>query len=450
MSRYSPTVLPEPLYLGDILREGLSGFLGARQQKEERRRVKRQEGIEDRQNRYLEDFARERDLAQPGARTLGAHFADPNAIPLTQETLRTVGRADTDRVPLEFERPAPQSLADFIPSYAPGTSPPIPLIPGHDPNIERNPEPIPGHDPNVERKPSEYMFQGRAPHLTASGIVMDPQAARSEQTLGTVLDAQLKQRLTGPQPWKPTTREEQIDFTRDTAAAGRPPVTPRNIDPLSPEGIRASGQRATATRAPTEPEPPKSIGLLDRQIADTQRRLDFAYTTNPVPEPERDGKVDPLKQKIFDEGERRSRLLEARMDSLVTVRDRVSRDFQVREGVVPERPTTPAAAESAGLFTRLQGALPPRVADVIRAGEQAPMARDVTTVPAATPPDSVSAPAETPPASEIPAPAVSTDLTLAQRQDMAMKEWEKLVDAGTDPDEATRILREKYGLPGGQ
>ena len=33
---------------------------------------------------------------------------------------------------------------------------------------------------------------------------------------------------------------------------------------------------------------------------------------------------------------------------------------------------------------------------------------------------------------------------------MAAKEWEKLVDAGTDPDEATRILREKYGLSGGQ
>lgn len=211
-----------------------------------------------------------------------------------------------------------------------------------------------------------------------------------------------------------------------------------------------------------EPEPPKSIGLIERQVASASRDVDLADLISPKrPESGKNGEVDPVLQAAFEVGQRRVNTAQARLDSLSTVYDRMVGGFMEKEGVAPERPAPPdirpghhgaavlSPAESPDFFMRLQGALPPKVADVLRAGEQAPMTGDVTTamrmdVTRPLPPDSVPAPAAPSP------PDAGTDLTLAQRQDMAMKEWEKLVDAGTDPDEATRILREKYGLPGGQ
>lgn len=440
MSRYSPTVLEQPFDLGGVINQMIEGYYGGRQQAGERRRVKRQERREDEEdNRYLRGL-RAADLAEPGARDLSEYLGDPQSAQLTQETLAQVGRADQANVPLAFERPAPRQVT------------------------------LPGGDTR--------MFQERGPHLTASGIVMDPQAARSEQTLGTVLDEQLKQRLTGPQPWKPTTREEQIEFTRDTAVAQRAPERPRNIDPLSPGGIRASGQRATATRTPTEPEPPKSIGLIERQIASARRDVDLADLISPKrPESGKNGEVDPVLQAAFEVGRQRVNTAQARLDSLSTVYDRMVGGFMEKEGVAPERPVPQGTrgvpyrrgagprrefenapeSESPGLFPRLQRALPPdRVPAPSAAGGGAPSdlvgrARALRREHPDWTREQVMA--ELRRQDEAAAPstsAVSPDLTLAQRQEMAAKEWEKLVDAGTDPDEATRLLREKYRLLGGQ
>ena len=357
MGRYSPTVLPEPIHLGDVLREGVQGFLGGRQQKEDRRRRERQETREDEaENRYLRGL-REGDLARPGGRTLGAHFDDPNAIPLTQETLQTVGRGDVERVPLEFERPAPREIT----------------VPGQE-------EPI--------------MFQERAPYVTASGVVVDPGDARREQTLGTVLDEQLKQRFTGPEPWKPTTREEQIEFTRDTSVAGRAPETPREVAPPSLSASLKAVQELYGTPGDfvgdyTYPFSQERL----RELVGGLSGVEFPRIVGPQPDP-----VEPPAE--TSEG--------------------ISFWDSLRNKFVPGQPYGKEAAAPTDT-TGMRTALEP--------GKQA---GEVTRYAAPS------------------SPEVSPDLTLAQRMEMAKQEWEELVDAGTDPDEATKLLREKYGLPGGQ
>ena len=356
MGRYSPTVLPEPIHLGDVLREGVQGFLGARQMKREDRSRKLQEEREERdENRYLRSL-REGDLARPGGRDLGKFLGDPEAAQMTPETLKRVGRADQPTVPLAFERPAPTEM----------------MLPDQ----------------------STITMQERAPYVTASGVVMDPSAARGEQTLSTALDEQMKRRFDEPQPWKPTTREEQIKFTRDTAAAGRAPEKPSEVAPptlkAALEAIRAVyGTPGELEGDYTYPFSQKRLGELLGDLTG----MDFPKIEGPQPEP-----VEPPAETSEGIGFWNS----------------------LRNKFVPGQPYGKEAAAPADT-TGMRTALEP--------GKQA---GEVTRYAAPS------------------SPEVSPDLTLAQRMEMAKQEWEELVDAGTDPDEATKLLREKYGLPGGQ
>ncbi len=435
MSRYSPTVLEQPFDLGGVIDQMMEGYYGGRQRKQEARSRRRQEEIEERQeNRYMAALKAEA-LARPGAMTLGEGL---DRYPLTGSTLARVGNAAEQNVPLEFERPEPQSLADFI--------------------------------PGAEGKAGEYMFQDRAPYMIGPDVVMDPGRARQERMQESMLGHHLKQYLEGPQPWEPTTREEQIEFGRDTAAAQRAPEQPKPWEPMTRDE-QLDFKRDTTAIGAGGPEPPKSLKLLDRQIADADFALSRLWSFKPST-PTKDS--DSVVRGAFNAWQRQWDLEEARSDSLNTLRDRISRDYMIEEGVVPpERPApqdtrspyrrgagplrefeNPPESDSLGLFPRLRRALPPdRVPAPSAAGGGAPSdlvgrARALRREHPDWTREQVIA--ELRRQDEAAAPSVSPDLTLAQRQDMAAKEWEELVDAGTDPDEATRLLREKYGLPGGQ
>ncbi len=334
MAHYSPRVLPEAFDVGGVIGQMLEGYDAGRQQRQETRSRKRRERLEDEDRSRRERQGRAEDLALPGAMTLGEAL---DRYQLTGGTLARVGNAAEQNVPLEFERPESQSLADFIPNRVPGAEP-------------------------TGRELGGYTFQERAPYMTASGAVVSPQRAREQQTLATILDEQLKQ------SFKETPEERAARLEADARAGVRGKrLTPEQLA----EDLDYAGKLAAAKRAPEtpgEPEPPKSLNLLNRQITDTQRRLDFAFSTNLMPE-ERDGKVDPLAQAVYNEGRRRQRALETRMDSLVTERDRLSRDYMIKAGVAPPardslnimdrtRVPPPATAEIPDVFKRPRGAMP--------------------------------------------------------------------------------------------
>ena len=377
MSRWSPTVIDEGFDLAGILDRMIGGYDAGRQSKKEARSRKLQEEREERdENRYLRSL-REGDLARLGARDLAEYLGDPESVPTTLETRTRVGRADQPTVPIAFERPAPTEIK----------------VPGQE-------EPI--------------MFQERAPHVTASGVVIDPSAARREQTLGTVLDEQMKRRFDEPQPWKPTTREEQIDFTRDTSAAGRAPEKPEPR-PTIPYGMAQDAMSGMYGQYD-----PKSGGyfwpswMSPSVQQEILRRIMAGEPLPPRPEQMLGNVLGGLFGATGEGSE------EKPVEAPAETSEGIGFWNSLRNKFVPGQPygkEAAAPADTTGMRTALQP------------GKQA---GEVTRYATPSPPE------------------VSPDLTLAQRQEMAAKEWEELVDAGTEPDEATRLLREKYGLPGGQ
>lgn len=193
MGRFSPTVLPREFDFGSIIDRAAQGYQFGRGLRRERRQE--QERQEDR-NRYLASL-RAQDLAQPGASTLGEAVdrlnvarLDPDFHPetadefrqdpsaLTPETLARVGSARERDVPIDFTAPEPTEVTL----------------------------------PSGETMP----FQERAPYLSGTGIVMDPQRARRERTLGAYLDQQMLGRA---EPWQPMSRDEQVAFEGDKARA---------------------------------------------------------------------------------------------------------------------------------------------------------------------------------------------------------------------------------------
>ncbi len=363
MGCFSPTVRNEAFDLGGILDQLAGNYFGGRQQKEDRRRVVRQERREDEaDNRYLRGL-RAADLAEPGARNLAEYLGDPQAAQITQESLAQIGNAAEPNAPIAFERPAPTQ---------------------------------------VELPDGSFITaQERAPHVTASGIVMDPQAARREQTLSTVLDEQLRRSFDKPAE---TAEERAARLEADERAR----VSGRRLTPEQRgEDVAHAGDLADARRAPGKPREvaPPTLSAALSAIKELYGTWDPDIGDYTYP---------------FDPDQRRE-----------IVGGLSGVEFPTVEGPTPDPvppPETPEA--SIGFWDSFRNKF-------VR-GQ--PYPKDT----AATPPDSASAPAA--PAS----PAVSTDLTAAQTQEMAAKEWEALVDAGTDPDEATRLLREKYGLPGEQ
>ena len=355
MSRWSPTVIDEGFDLGGIIDRIAQGYSSGRQQKEDRRRRQRVEGREDEdRNLYLRSL-REGDLARPGGRDLGEFLGDPEAAQMTPETLARVGRADQPTVPIAFERPAPTEIT----------------VPGQE-------EPI--------------MFQERAPYVTASGVVMDPSAARGEQTLSTALDEQMKRRFDEPSETRIERIGDEAEARARGTAAGTPDKPPEVPAPSLDAVMRAVGE-LYGTWDPNTEGYTYSFGQERlREIVGRLMGTDFPTVVGPEPEPVEE--PEPAEGISF-------------WDSL-------------RNKFVPGQPYPKDAAAPADT-TGMRTALEP--------GKQA---GEVTRY--ATP-----SPSE-----------VSPDLTIAQRQEMAAKEWEELVNAGTEPDEATRLLREKYGLPGGQ
>jgi len=279
--------------------------------KEDRRRRARQEQIEDEDRNLYRRSLRAADLGRPGARTIGTQVTDPQSTPLTSASLRAMGDANVETVRPEFERPEPTKVQ---------------MLGG-----------------------GTMMMQERAPYETESGIIIDPSAARREQNLGTVLAAQTKRGITGPEPTgKEKAKQVEIE-ARARLMGGR--KTPEMLT----EDV-AHERRMTAARRTTGGEgPPKSVTLIEKQIDDTRRNMDLAYSMNPVPEPGRGGEVDPVQQAAYDEGTRRQEQLQARMDSLTTERDRIVGDYQVEEGVVPRVLRGPSEIEPP---TRLPVAAP--------------------------------------------------------------------------------------------
>ncbi len=202
MSRWSPTVIDEGFDLGGIIDRIVQGYGAGRQQKEDRRRVKRQEKREDRdENRLLARLKAEA-RAEPGARDLAEFLGDPESVPTTLETRTRVGRADQPTVPIAFERPAPTEIK----------------VPGQE-------EPI--------------RFQERAPYITAPGVVMDPSAARGEQTLSTALDEQMKRRFDEPSE-TPEARIGRIGDEAEARARGTAAGTPDKTPEVSPPTLKAA------------------------------------------------------------------------------------------------------------------------------------------------------------------------------------------------------------------
>jgi hypothetical protein len=378
MGRFSPTVQEEAFDLGGIIDRLAGGYFGGRQQKEERRRRKRQERREDEaENRYIRQL-REGDLAKPGAQSLAgflgeAPWVDPEAPRMTPETLARVGSAAEEDVPIQFERPDPTDVQ------------------------------LPGG--------GTVKMQDRAPYMMASGAVMDPRAARQEQTLSTVLDEQSRRRFAGPEPWEPTSRKEQIDFTRDTAVAGRPPEKPREVAPPSLKMAIEGVQQLYGTPGELVGDYTYPFGQAKfREIIGGITGIEFPSVEGPTP-----AATPPPGE---EEGQG------------VNLWDRL-RNIVLPGQPYPKEAAVPADTTATGPVSP-EGPAAPAAPAAIPALEPGKQAGEVARFAAPSP------------------PAVSTDLTLAQRQDMAAEEWEELVDAGTDPDEATKLLREKYGLPGGQ
>lgn len=348
MSRYSPTVLPQPFNLGAALDRAMQGLDEARAAKRQKRLDTQQEtifteGQQDRRDAQANQVAEQ--LSRPGARTLadflhenmgtpderaaptteGDYKADAQAnSPLTPDALSRVGNAgDTDALPsiMRFKAPPPEGA----------------ILPGG-----------PGATlPGGVRLPIPQMVPQRAPVMTAEGVVMDPSAARRENTLSAVLDAQMKRATS---PYQPYTREETLgdedEKTKRRLALEEEHY--RNMIPLYGAAARERAvggglldpntNRRTSTAGAGKD---LSLDAVEKQIKDTNTEINVALRTAYPPglgatQAERDAYNEQLTW-IDD--------LRQRADSLEGVRSTmVSR----LPGVGAAAAATPAAAPRAG------------------------------------------------------------------------------------------------------
>jgi hypothetical protein len=321
MSRFSPTVLPQPFDLGSVLERIASGYQLARSQRRERIREAREDEayrqqIEDR-NRYLRSLA-EADLARPGVSTLPSYLSErlgeaaqapaPTApavsfrgrelatlqtdprlqnqfreqalrdSPLTPETLSRVARADEAEVPLTFKTPPPTTV-------------------------------------RVGNRTFE--LPGAAPYLTAMGNVMDPERARREASLARALE-QYENRLAAlPLPEEIAAEAERARALSRARHEGTLPTPEERQAELDYAAARArvTGQYAQRTGAGAG-RTPLSLAALERQIDDTRALLEtLNRTTYPPMNPD-----DEVEQEAYRSSLKRMDQLRAELDDLMAQR----------------------------------------------------------------------------------------------------------------------------------
>ena len=306
MGRFSPTVRTEAFDLGGVLDRLQAGYQSGRQMKEDRRRTARQEQLEDEDRNLYRRSLRAADLGRPGARTIGTQVTDPQSTPLTSASLRAMGDANVETVRPEFERPEPTKVK---------------MLGG-----------------------GTMMMQERAPYMTESGIIIDPSAARREQNLGTVLAAQTKRGITGPEPTGKE-RAKQVEIEARARLMGG-----RKTPEMLTEDVAHEGRMTAAGRTTTE-GPPRSLNVIEQQIDNTLSEMRIASGASEMP---REGD-DAVIQTAYNEYLSRQNLRQERLDSLNTVRDRIVGDYQVEEGVVPRVLRGPSEIEPP---TRLPVAAP--------------------------------------------------------------------------------------------
>lgn len=255
MGRFSPTVLPEGLRLGDILDRALQNYVTARG-------LRRQEAMEDedrsvRREDRTRRIATERaeDLGRPGVSTLADYLANPQNYdpgdetaaggPITDESLKRIGNAADRTVPIEFKKPP--ALPVFMPG---GETVQMPTMGG-----------------GGIAMPIPTMVPQRAPFMTGPGNVFDPAQARKEGQLAAIMDQQMRSMFKEPQPEKPMTLEDQLRFNEENA--------------------RRTGVLTQRTRTPGSGVPRLPLGLqaLQKMIDDKQQDLNARIRLARRPDP---------------------------------------------------------------------------------------------------------------------------------------------------------------------
>lgn len=293
MGRFSPTVTPQAFDLGSVIDSFIKNFAFARGMKEDSRRTKRQERREDEQDAGQRDARRTLELSDPRARTLADYLSDPNSAEVTN--LSAIGDASKQGVDINFAPPPPKY------AMMPGNS--VPLGGGI-----RMPQPV--------EIPQQSTF------VTRSGVVMDPQMAGRRATLADALERQTKLGDLRDElgvrnemgPWQPHSREERIDFLKDSAQA---------------TGVL--GQRnAAAARAPGGANAfPRGLTIIQKEIDDIQQDIN---TQARLAEPPSGAFPDPLMED-FANGQR-IRLMQMieKRDSLRTEYDQEVAKLDQRAG----------------------------------------------------------------------------------------------------------------------
>lgn len=403
MGRFSPTVLPEGLRLGDILDRALQNYVtmrGLRRQQaleDEDRTIRR----EDRDRRLAGERAE--DLSRPGVRTLADYLGDPESFdpndetagggPITTESLQRVGNAAERRVPIEFKKPPP------MPVFLPGDTVPMPTVGGGGMSM-----PVP------------TMVPQRAPFMTGAGNVMDPARARKEGMLAEVMDQQMKAMFKEPTPWKPMSRDEQLSFNEENAK--RTGLTTQRTRP-SGSGI---------------PRMPLGLTAIQKQIDDKQQDLNLRMRFLRPPSPplvgasEEEENVYRMRLQMYEtelqalDGEQQD------LDDLYGERDRMVDELngRVRAQAPPPAPPPMLRRPDGNAPPPPAGGIPGLVPDiralpVPASGAPAAAAPPVPAPVAATPPVTTPAPIAAAPAEPVNA---SADLVvLAKKIRADHPEW---------------------------
>ncbi len=205
MGRFSPTVRPEPFDLAGILDRLIGSFDQGRQRRDARddRDTRKRERAEDRSAERGAE--RSKALAAPGAGTLASYLENPESPDLTSQSLRDIGNAGVQEAAIDFQ-------------------------------------------------PRKGALAGERAYESAPGVIQDPTLARQGEEAVTTrkgtLAAELQKSLMdkGVTPYKPTSREEQLQFEEDkarrtglTTQRTQPRATPRPVVTL-PQALKAIDQ----------------------------------------------------------------------------------------------------------------------------------------------------------------------------------------------------------------
>lgn len=327
MARWSPTVLPQPLDLGSVLDRIAQGYaLGMSLSDQRRRRELEQRQLQEHEEdrKRMLDQLRAEDLAKPGASTLADYLERYLERAANKPTRFSPAAQPTFRgTPLATLTGSPQAEARFR-EEAEASSPLLPsalrrVASAEDTGVTidfKRPPPVTVTLPGGRTA----QFQDRAPYLTPSGIVIDPQRAREEATLAKALEAYESRLAQLPTPEEIEADVRRARLIARAEAEGRRPTPQEREEDIDYQRrlAQATGLYEQRTRPPTTVQRiPISVQALDRQIEDTRRLLQTLNSTAYRPA----DPTDTLAAKVYEQNLRQIHELSEQLKELMKRRN---------------------------------------------------------------------------------------------------------------------------------